>query len=452
MSIEPGPSPAAGLRTTATTPIKHEGAERRGPRDAVTAVVVGVVLSIVGWLRLPPISRDTLWAEDGRIFLWDAFYSPAWSTLLKPQDGYLHLLPRFVAELAVLTAPPASYATVMSAAGCLFAGAAAALVYVCARSVTSSTGIRVALAAVTLLVPALPLEVLGNMANVHWFALWLTPWLLLFRPATRVGGALLGVVALICALTEIQTVLFVPLTLWRWRDRKGWAVRAGLVTGLVVQLVVSSARPARPTPVPAVEEFATGYLVNAVMTLWWGSADAITDTVVRVGWWPAVLALVAVCAAVVLVLRNGTPVQRVAVIAFGAASVALWSAALLLNKPAMDWSRPDPASTREFTVVRYAVVPSMMLLAILILALAVLPRRRAAYIAATAVMAPLLVAVVTSFAPDLTSRSSGPAWSPEVRTAQQVCAQDPAPDAVMLPVAPPGWASRVPCDLLEENG
>ncbi|MDM8084700.1 hypothetical protein QUV83_07995 [Cellulomonas cellasea] len=309
-----------------------------------------------------------------------------------------------------------------------------------------------ALATVTLLVPALPIEVLGNMANVHWFALWLTPWLLLHSPRTRGGGALLGIVALVCALTEIQTVLFVPLILWRWRDRHGWAVRAGLMTGLVLQLAVSSARPPRPTPVPDADNVIAGYLVNAVMTLWWGSADAITDTVVLLGWGPAALALLALCAATVLVLRRGTPVQRLAAGTFGVASVALWSAALLLNKPAMDWTRPDTASTRELTVARYAVVPSMMLLAILILALAVLPRRKGAYIAATVVMAPLVVATVTSFVPDLTSRSAGPAWSSELRTAGQVCDQDAAPETVELPISPPGWTSRVPCDLVEGGG
>ncbi|MCC2316927.1 hypothetical protein [Cellulomonas chengniuliangii] len=451
MSTERAPAPWPSTRVDSAPGGRGRSTPHR-PRDGVVAVVLGAVLAIVGWLRLSPTARDTLWAEDGRVFLWDAFYSQPWSVLLRSHDGYLHLLPRVAAEVTVLVSPPGSYATVMSAAGCVLAGSAAALVFVCAGSVTSSTAIRVSLAAVTLLVPALPLEVLGNLANIHWFALWLTPWLLLHSPRTRTGGALLGLVALACALTEIQTALFLPLVLWRWRDRRGWAVRAGLVIGIATQLLVSSPRPPRPTPAPGADDIVTGYLVNAVMTLWWGSAEAITDTVVRFGWAPAALVLLAVCAAVVLVLRRGTPVQRLAVATFSVASVVLWSAALVLNRPEMDWSRPDPASTRELIVARYAVVPSMMLLAILILAVAVLPRRRAAYAGASVVLAPILVAAVTAFAPAQTARSSGPAWTPEVDTAREVCGGAPAPDAVELPVAPPGWTSRVPCDVLEDDG
>ncbi|MFI2753062.1 hypothetical protein ACGIF2_06470 [Cellulomonas sp. P22] len=416
------------------------------------AVLVGVLLSIVGWLRLPAVARDTLWAEDGRVFLWDAFYAPAWSTLLRPYDGYLHLLPRFAAELTVLTAAPPSYATAVSAAACLLAGGAGALVYVCARSVTDNPWLRIAFAAVTLLVPALPLEVLGNLANVHWFALWLTPWLLLYLPETRVGAWLFGLVALACALTEIQTAFFVPLVLWRWRDRRGWVIRAGLLVGLVAQVLGAPDRAPRTSPVPAAEDVISGYLVNAVLSLWWGSEEAITLTVIRFGWGAAALVLVPSCAALILVLRRGTPTQRLAAITFPAASVVLWSAALLISRPEAGWSRPDASSTRVLTLLRYAVVPSMLLLAALILALTVLPRHPGAYAAAAVVMTPLLVAAVTNFSPALTSRSNGPEWAPEVREALEECREDPTVTAPALAVAPPGWTSRVPCELLEEGG
>jgi len=452
VSIEPVPAPLTRPRAATAPREPDESTPRRGPHDALVAPLLGVALAVVGWLRMPPVARGTLWAEDGRVFLWDTFYAPAWSTLLRPYDGYFHLLPRFAAEVVVLTTSPSSYAAAVSVAACLVAGAAGALVYICARSVTENPWLRAAFAGVTLLIPVLPIEVLGSMANAHWFALWLTPWLLLYQPSRRAGSIGLGVIALICALTEIQTAFFLPLALWRWRSPRGWPIRVGLVIGVAVQLLAAPDRPPRPSGPVEAANIVAGYLANAVLSLWWGSAEAVTSTVTHYGWGAAALVLIPSGAALVLVIRRGTPTQRIAAIAFPVASVVLWSAALLINRPQVDWSRPDVASTRDLTVLRYGVVPSMLLLASLLLAIAVLPRRPSAYLAAAVVMAPLLFTVMANLTPDLTSRSNGPEWAPEVRDGRDQCREDPGAPAVLLPIAPNGWTSRVPCDLLDDGG
>lgn len=418
--------------------------------DALIAVAVALVCSTIAWLRMPGPARDTIWAEDGRVFLWDALYSPAGSPLLHPYDGYVHLIPRVVAEVVVLTVTPAWYALALSAVSCVLAGATASLVYVCAATLTPNRWIRLGFASITVLVPSVPLEVLGNLANIHWFALWLTPWLLLHRPSSRLASIGFATVTLACSLTEVQTAFFLPLVLWRWRDRPGWAVRAALILGVAIQMLGAAGRPERTPPLLPIDGFVTGYLVNAVMTPWWGSAHAITWAVRVLGWGAAAVCLIPSVAALVVVLRRGDSDQRLAALVFPLASGVVWCAALFFSRPAAEWTRPDPESVRELPVLRYAVVPSMYLLAGIVLACAVLRWRPITRGIAVILAVPLTLAVVTSFAPT-TGRSAGPAWTPESTRGREHCLEDDTADYVDVQIAPHGWTTRVPCDELEED-
>ena len=82
---------------------------------------------------------------------------------------------------------------------------------------------RATLASAVVLVPAAPIEVLGNAANLHSYCLWLVPWLLLARPASRRGSVGLGAVGLAIALSEIQTALFAPFFAIGARDSRAMA-------------------------------------------------------------------------------------------------------------------------------------------------------------------------------------------------------------------------------------
>ena len=273
---------------TISTPGRWISRLRHGTwgRDGLVTLAVSFATTALAWSRLDPITRRTLWAEDGAVFLTDALYADAFHTLLRPYGGYLHVVPRLVVEVTTIAAAPARYALVVNALACAVAGGVAALVYVCSREVTESRLLRSGLAAITVVVPSLPREVLGNTANLHWFFLWLTPWLLLYRPRSRTGSVLLGLAALAGALTEIQMALFVPLAAWRWRDRHGWPVRLGLLVGVAAQ-IMTLAHAVRPQPTGTPSDARTivaGYLVNAVMTLWAGSASAITHVVAEFGW------------------------------------------------------------------------------------------------------------------------------------------------------------------------
>lgn len=418
--------------------------------DGLVALAVVLAATVIAWLRLDPITRRTLWAEDGAVFLTDALYADPFQTLLRPYGGYLHVVPRLVVEVTTIVASPARYAVVVNGLACAVAGGVAGLVYVCSRDVTESRLLRAGLAAITVVVPSLPREVLGNTANLHWFFLWLAPWLLLYRPRSRTGSVLLGVATLAGALTEIQMALFIPLAVWRWRERHGWPVRLGLLVGVTAQIVTLT-HAVRPEPSGTPSDARTivaGYLVNAVMTLWAGSASAITHVVSAFGWSVPLGAVMVSAAAALVVLRRGTPVQRLSAVVLPAASVVIWTAAFVINRPSYTYHRPAPGEA-GFAVLRYATVPSMFVLAGLLLALTTISWKRwwtRASIGAVGV--PVVIAVLANFTGQPTERSAGPIWSAQVAAGVEACRAHPDVDPE-IDVAPDGaWVAHAPCALL----
>lgn len=420
--------------------------------DWAVAMAVALTCSLVAWARMTPVARRTIWAEDGRVFLTDAFSAAPFTTLFRPYGGYLHLIPRATAEFIAAVVQPPRYALALSAAACVIAAGVAALVYVCARAVTGSRVLRICLATVTVAVPALPLEVLGNLANVHWFFLWLTPWLLFYQPRSRIGSWGLGLVALVAALTEIQVVLFAPLVAWRWRERHGWPIRAGILAGLAGQglATVLSTRTPKTDALPSIADHVAGYTVNAVMTIWLGSRASISAAVATYGWSIVALSLLPSLAALVVVWIRGDSTQRLAALVLPAASVVVWSAALVINRSGYRYWWPALNDGKELVILRYAVVPSMFVLAALLLALTTFDwsRSRFAWVAFAAALPIGLVAVVNAV-PAGEGREAGPVWSVEVERARAACLADPSKGAQVLNIAPAGWITEVPCQVLE---
>jgi len=156
----------------------------RQVRDSAIArpVAVATTVSTIGMLvialvvtGLGAIARQvaipeyrTVWAEDGQVFGQCAMTDPSpLSCLLAPYDGWIHIVPRMLAAVAVALPPERfSYSVTLLAAAA--AGVAAVLV---ARAIVDATGSRVAAVAgavgLTLIHPA-GMEVAGNVTNLHW--------------------------------------------------------------------------------------------------------------------------------------------------------------------------------------------------------------------------------------------------------------------------------------------
>ena len=421
--------------------------------DWAWAVTLAVLGAIVSWFRIDAVARGTLWAEDGAIFLGDALAADPVGVLLQPYQGYLHFVPRAIAGVAVAVVPVEGYAVAVTVGACLVVGAVAATVFVCARDVVVWLPARIALGALTFLAPAAGYEVLGNAANLHWYALWLAPWLLLASPRRRSTAILLGVVGLAAALTEIQMLLFLPLLAWRFRDPNRWIVGAGVLLGSALQVAAYLLAPRDPgaATTPPLLSTVQGYLYHVPMGAAVPSRQWKAMWVLQFGWWGAALVLLPFLVALVWVLWRGVAVERIAGAALAAGSVVAWSAAYVLNSnPDFFYSLVPVELAVHLHLTRYGVVPSLYLLAIVLLATSV--ARRAAVLRRTSVVVligVLAVSIVGAALPQPSARSEGPEWAASIPQARLECAADDAPDrTVAVAIAPEGWAVEVPCDRL----
>lgn len=430
-------------------------ARPRGITDALLALLTGAMATAIAWYRMTPVTRSTIWAEDGTVFLTQALRrADPLGTWFLPYDGYLHVVPRAIAELTTMLSPPERYAVVMSGASCLVVGVLAAVVTNVSRPVVPSMPLRVLLALVPVLVPSAAREVIGNATNLHWFFLAAAPWLLLARPRSRVGAVLLGVVALVTTLTEIQAVLFAPLLAYRWGDRRTHPVKAGFVIGLVGQGIALVSSPRRPPtgPPPAWDDVLHGYLVNAVLSLWVGSSEAVTAVVAIGGWGASALLVVPSLAAVGVTLVRGHGADRLAVVTLTVASVVAWVAAFVVNRPGYFYPQPGSDGQPPLIVIRYAPPSSAFLLAAMVVCLATIRWRWWSTALVVVLAVPLVASSWSNFVAADATRSAGPVWLEEIPAARQNCvAQQGLTQPV--PVAPPGFRpASIPCDVLRPPG
>jgi len=255
MTTDPVEKPAGGSATG--VPEVH--------RAWPGAVAVGAVGAIIGWVRMPTAVAGWLYAEDGRTFIgdWLGTNQPdkgSLSLLWMPYAGYQHLIPRLASGVVVALVPPAGWALAINAIACLVVGAVAGLVFVFSRDVISFLPSRVVLGLLAVLTPMAGIEALGNIANLHWFLLYLTPWLLLATPRSTVGVWAMAALAFLSVATETQCAIFLPLVIWRFVVSPGSRpVMVCWLLGVAAQVATTIEAPrALGTAVPPVASTVEG--------------------------------------------------------------------------------------------------------------------------------------------------------------------------------------------------
>jgi hypothetical protein len=398
----------------------------------ITAAVA-IIAGALAWLRLPPLTRSTVWAEDGTIFLNDAISGRPGEHLFAGYQGYLQFVPRVVADVSVNVIDLQHAAEMVTLLSCAIVGLAAALVFWCARDVVPSLALRIVLASITVLAPLVPIELLGNAANLHWFLLWMLLWVFLYVPRTRVGAFLLGVVALVSALSEIQLLFLLPLFLLRPGSRTVWPPRIGLAVGLVAQIVTTLLSP-RPSHTGGLGGVLRNYVAEVVLPNFAANRAVLNQMLGPQAFLWEALALIPFLLALMVGLRFGTGLQRVAMLYLVPGSFLLWVGDAFLN----GWGG-SPVTYAPFQFVRYGVVPSMLMLASLVLAAQVLKnrpvsarRRPLGRTLGLIGVAALLVTMIVHFIPSETTRSHGPSWQSAISTAQTTCRS--APGAAVQPI------------------
>ncbi|WIB31753.1 hypothetical protein [Curtobacterium sp. MCSS17_005] len=444
---------------------------RRVAGVPLVAVVLGLLTTALAWYRLGPVPRNTVWAEDGGVFLRERIAMGPVDTLLHPYAGYVHLLPRLIVDLGYAL-PPERYAQVVALAACTVVGGVCALVFVLSRDVVRPWPLRLVLAAVPVVLPLAPYEISGNAANLHWFLLVLVPWVFAWRARSWWAAGALAVVAGAAVLTEPLTALFAPLLLLSWTPRGRAPGPAGrwtalpvtvvAVVALVVQGVTTLTSPrVLATGSPAVRDVLAGYLLRPVAGAWDPDLGAVLTAVVEHGWAvvvvPAALLVVVLLAAVVV----GPARTRWMVAALTVGSLAVWWAAVLANDgDGLRWSAPV-AALAAVPPQRYAAAAGLLLVSATVVAAATLvdarswsrtagrtggPGRLVGALAGWCVVTAVVASAVLHVAPTVTRRSDGPVWAGQLPAAVVACDADPTLQVARVKSNP--WSSPVSCSWL----
>lgn len=416
---------------------------------------VGVLAAAAAYARVPEAARHRVWAEDGREFLTDAL---AGRGPLTPYDGYLHLVPRLLAEMVARTLDLGRYDVGVTVAACAAVGLVCALTYVLTDDLLGSRSLRVLVSLTPAFLPSMGGEALGNLANLHTFGLWLAFWIVLHRPRTRTAAAAWAVAALLVGLSEIGVVLLLPLFALGWRDPLRWAPRLALAAGGAAQVVTSVVAP-RPVRDPgaawSLPDVLSGLLGQGGVA-WWRSDAAATGELVRVLGAGGVLVLAIVpLAAYAVVLVWGSGDQRWLATAAGLVAGLVWCAGAVANHYAwMDFASWTPDLWRDRPLLRYAATSGLFVVVLLACAADVLARRgRAGRWLGSATVAVVALAAVAGFHPARVAGIGGEPW-PDQASMVGRCGDGRA--ALRIETAPaidpPRWVARVPCSAVAGEG
>ncbi|MFJ6671892.1 hypothetical protein ACIQMJ_12360 [Actinosynnema sp. NPDC091369] len=402
-------------------------------------------LGAVGFLLLIPAGRsrlDHLWAEDGARFLVDALTRPAWSNLVTPYGGYLHALPRLVAEpVALLPLEWAAAGFAVSAA--VLRAAVALITFAASGAYLRWVPLRFALAALVVVLPAGNSEPVNNMTNLHWFLLYGMFWALLWRNAPRVPVALF---VLLAALSSPLALLLVPIALLRSAlPRK--EVPVAFLAGALAQGVVMLFAERNPYSHDAVDpvQVVLASVLRVPVVAFTGS-EQVARIYPEQGNLPVVAAVLAAALPIAAGLwwadRAGRLVASLGValsaIVIVVSLTANWAAVLQVQQP-------DVVLAGQ----RYSIAPCLFLFTAMAVGLAAVPagqRRRLAVMAARSVIAFVVLVSVSQHLREPEVVLTGVPWGDSVARARAQCGEG-AP-AGRLDHEPETWYFDLPCRYL----
>ena len=181
-------------------------------------------------------SWDGIYAEDLKIFLPQALQHP-WH-LLVPNNGYIELVPRLIAQF-VTYLPLRDAAAAFAVAGALVTAGCAVFIFQVSAGHVRSPVLRFALALAVVLLPVALIEIADSGVDAPWYLMFALFWAVLWRPRTRAGMAVAASVGFFTAASTIMSVVFAPLVLARVialpRPREH-AVTAGWAAGCLLQV------------------------------------------------------------------------------------------------------------------------------------------------------------------------------------------------------------------------
>lgn len=394
---------------------------------------------------------NSTWIEDAKRFLSSALTKPFPGTVFRPFNGYFHVGPRLLTGLAVLF-PVRWAAPVLTLLAVAMLAAFAGVVYVASGAFLDRWWQRLLVAAPVMMVPVGHSQSDNDVATLQFPSLYALFWLLLWRPASRLGKVAAVLLAAYVTFSSILALILLPLLVLRLFAVRDWTTRAiafGYACGAGTQVFgeVSGVTTRDNIGHPRFDVlWVLGqYAVRAVPSsllgeAWLGGPGVNADGVpvplhipnLAVHVTLIVAAWLVVAGALALALRHLTaPHWPLAVLA-GAASLLIFGAEVAV----MGSVQP-----------RYLIAPALLIYTALVALLRPRPglrlRPAAAPVAVLAVL--LAVASAANWRVD-NSRARSQAWSVTVRQGREACAMR---HITVYRYTYSWWFVDIPCDRIQ---
>ncbi len=414
------------------------------PRWALAAWV-----PVLTWLQLvrrpdDPPAWDSLYVEDGQVFLGQAVSQHSWDSLATSHLGYLNTVARLVTEAATWF-PLERAPLVMALLTSVLVALLSLYVLVASAAWIESPVLRVVLALAVALVPVTTRDIAGTVANLHWYLIYASFWAVLCPWRSRGWLAVSTGVVLLAVLSDPLVAVLMPLAVVlaiRAQRRDAWVVPGAFALGLLLQLVLRDEGAERigGVDVAAVPRIFAERVTSSLLAGDRHLFDLFGGRTGSVFAW-ASLGIVAIAVGVGLARLRG---RRAWLLGGGAALSVAFFLIPVVNR-GTDLLVPDVPWALGAS--RYMYLPVMFLLTGLIAAVdfpAARGRLRALELAvAVAVVA---VIVVNYRAPHRTSGE--PRWGPAVEQARDACAARAPVGSIKLIGEAPNLTAIIPTHRL----
>jgi hypothetical protein len=166
-------------------------------------------------IRLPgDTAHNTIWAEDGSVFLNQAINQGILHAFTTPYSGYLHMVPRLLTTIAALL-PLQWAAAIFGIGSALVVSLLGLFLYRATTGHVVSPALRLVLTAMFVAIPVVGFETEANAANLHFYFDFVVIWALLWRPQSRIANGLSTAVCFLAAGSDPVTLFALPIAITR---------------------------------------------------------------------------------------------------------------------------------------------------------------------------------------------------------------------------------------------
>jgi hypothetical protein len=428
-------------------PSAAETTRFKGWEGALILVSFLALAAVLQLLRLGPSDAlNSLWAEDGPVFLEGALTHGFFDAVTMTHAEYLVVVPRLIGEVGAAV-PLDDAALAMNLTAVLFIALCGLAVWFASAGQIHSPYLRALLVALTVLCPVSSIEAVVSPTNVAWYAAFAVFWLLLWRPATTWGAGLSGLMILATGLSTPATLFFIPIALLRAvaiRDRRDALIVGAFGLASVIQV--------RAIMLTSEEMFGDVWSENILTAFLQRVVDGSVLGLELAGstwadWgWPFLIAISVGVLVYLIVLSLRVASGRLLAAIAVATSVAMFLASGYTRAlgDVIVWQ----ADVYNTFGGRYAVIPTLLLIsAALVLVDSYSRSKKGRPIAAIATAVVLLVPLITSFDASGEIGRGGPKWDDSLRASTARCEAKHLAE-VPVTISPEGWTVTVSCDSL----